>query len=364
LNRTRPWTQAPGLIPIRAQGDGLIPVPGWTDEYEWTGYIPSEELPRVYNPPKGYIVSANNPVVPSTYPHKLALDYDHGYRARRIEDMIVQRRGTISIEDIEAMQGDDLNNSALQMLRYLGPLDFEDDEVIAARDILLNWDGRMDMDSAGAALYAYFWVALVEEIFGDQIPERLWSRDSALAGGSRLLSCVNNLLGEPDNRWWDDVTTLDKTETRDDILTRSFVGAFENGTEEFGPQLHEWRWGDIHTATFQNQTLGKSGIGLVEKIFNRGPVSTAGGFHQVNRSDFSIDEPFEVYHLSAMRQIIDLKDLSKSLMIHTTGQSGHPKHRHYDDFIDPWRFTEYHPTHWKRDDVEKTSDNRLLLKPL
>jgi penicillin amidase len=64
-----------------------------------------------------------------------------------------------------------------------------------------------------------------------------------------------------------------------------------------------------------------------------------------------------------MRQIIDLGNLSDSLMMHTTGQSGHPRNRHYDDFIDPWRFIQYHPTLWDKKDVEKSSKNRLTLKP-
>jgi penicillin amidase len=178
-----------------------------------------------------------------------------------------------------------------------------------------------------------------------------------------MLSCVYNLLQEPSNPWWDDVTTLDKVEVRDDVLASAFEKAYKRGVEALGEELDEWQWGDIHTATFRNQTFGRSGIAMIEKIFNRGPVSTAGGFHQVNRSDFSIDRPFEVYHVASNRQIIDLNDLSDSLMIHTTGQSGHPGHRHYDDFIDTWRYIEYHSVRWTRDEVKEESKDKLVLKP-
>jgi penicillin amidase len=356
--------QAPGLIPLRAKGDGSIPAPGWIDDYEWKGYIPFEELPWVLNPQKGYIVSANNPVVTDKYPYLIAKDFDHGYRARRIVDMIEGKASGFSVEDMRSMQGDNLCLSALEILPYLKDLTFEDKSIESVRDRLLEWNGRMEMDSAEAALYGYFWVALVEKLFHDQIPDHLWNKENALGASSRLLSCVHNLLQEPGNRWWDDVTTLDKKETRDEILIEAFMKGYNTGVEELGEKLDQWQWGDIHTATFRDQTFGQSGIGLIESIFNRGPVATSGGLHQVNRSDFTADKPFEVYHASTMRQVIDFGKLSNSLMIHTTGQSGHPGNRHYDDFIDPWRLIEYHPTRWEKQTVEADSKRKLILEPL
>ncbi len=82
----------PGKVPIRAKGDGDVPVPGWTGEYEWTGYIPFEELPHLYNPPQGYIATANNRVVGDDYPYYLGSDYCTSDRARRIVEMIEARR--------------------------------------------------------------------------------------------------------------------------------------------------------------------------------------------------------------------------------------------------------------------------------
>ena len=82
----------PGRIPIRAQGDGSVPSPGWTGEFEWTGYIPFESLPRAYNPPEGFIATANNAVVGPDYPYLIGTDFDYGYRAKRIVDLITNER--------------------------------------------------------------------------------------------------------------------------------------------------------------------------------------------------------------------------------------------------------------------------------
>ena len=350
--------QAPGLIPIRKRGEGFIPSPGWTDDFEWVGYIPFDELPAVLNPVKGYIVTANNPVVSRTYPYLIAKEFSQGYRARRIVDMIEEDTDGISIDDMKRMQGDDLNRSALEVLPYIRSLSFEDEEVEAAKDFLLRWDGRMDMDSAQAALYGYFWQKLIEKTFKDQLIERTWP-----PGGSRLLSLIYRLLQDPNNPWWNDVTTPDVTETRDDILKSAFEKAYKDAREELGDALEDWRWGDIHVAVFRNMTFGESGIAPIEALFNRGPVAVSGGIYQVNRADWKIDEPFQAESISAMRQIIDLGNFSNSLMMHTTGQSGHLSHRHYDDFIEPWRKIQYHPAFWEKSEVEENAKKRLRLEP-
>ncbi len=100
--------QMPGNIPIRARGDGRAPVPGWTGEYDWTGEIPFDDLPRAYNPPEGYIVTANNAVVDANkYKYFLGLDWDYGYRAKRIEQMILDKANSkLTADDMRAMQAD------------------------------------------------------------------------------------------------------------------------------------------------------------------------------------------------------------------------------------------------------------------
>ncbi len=354
--------QAVGLIPVRPNSDGLLPVPGWTDEYEWSGFVPFEDMPWVKNPSKGYIIAANNATVSLKYPYVIDREADDGYRARRIMDMIELGGSGFNVKDMIAMQGDVLSNSAREILPYLKGISFEDAAVGAARDRLLEWDSRMRMESPEAALYGYFWATLVEEIFKDQIHEDLWNKDKALGTRSSLLSCVRNLLEEPDNGWWDDITTMDRIELPDEILARAFEKGYNKGVEELGKKLDSWEWGKIHTATFRNATFGRSGIGFIERIFNRGPVAVSGGFHQVNRADYSIEDPFEVYHVTSMRAIYDLSDLSNSLMMHTTGQSGHPRDPHYDDFIESWRLIRYHPNRWEKNEVKAALERKLVLK--
>ena len=130
-----------------------------------------------------------------------------------------------------------------------------------------------------------------------------------------------------------------------------------------GTKMEKWRWGDLHQAEFRNATLGESGIGFIEGIFNRGPVDLEGGNEPVYATRWSTDNPFTVRTISATRQIIDMSDLSSGLMMHVPGQSGHPAHRHYDDLIEPWRKVEFHPTLWEKSAVEAGARRRLVLEP-
>jgi len=379
--------QVAGIVPIRAKGFGQVPVPGWTDDYEWIGFIPYDDLPMVYNPEKGYIVTANNFITGPNYHYFLSSDFSYGYRARRIMEMIERHENTISIEDVKAMQGDTFNQDVLEVVPYLKELDLsaevvseylkerepksekeqkkkqeEEKEMLEglepARQSLLEWDGQMEIESPQAALYSFFWFRLVGETFKDQYPDVLMNGDM-----DRLQNALFYLLKDPENPWWDDIRTPDVRETRDDILIRAFKKGYRAGVERLGKEYESWQWGDVHQVEFRNQTLGESGIKPIERIFNRGPVPTSGGTNQLNHAGWDIEEPFKVNHIVSMRQIIDLSDLGASLMIHTPGQSGHPKHRNYDDLIDPWRHIEYHPSLWKRPDLESQKHDRLVLEP-
>jgi len=354
--------QTPGLIPIRRKGDGLVPSPGWTDEYEWTGFIPFQDLPWSFNPAKGYVVSANNPVASVSYRYFIGLDFDEGYRARRIVEMVEGAGKKLSLADMEAMQGDTLNTSAREITPYLAGLALKDKSA-QARDLLMKWDFKMQPESNGAAIYAYFWQSLIEEIFKDKLPGSLWNPDTGLESSSRLMNTVFLMLKNPDDPLWDLRSTPDVRESRDQILKRAFDAAVKMGSKAQGNDIRNWRWGKAHTAVFRNLTLGRSGIGLIEHLFNRGPIPVAGGFQQVFCTDWKPSAPFGVYAVSSMRQIIDLSNLPASVAINATGESGHAGNRHYDDMIDAWSKVRYHATWWDQVALESSRPERLVLSP-
>lgn len=351
--------QTPGNIPIRANGDGTLPVPGWTDEYEWSGYIPFDQLPNAFNPTEGYVVTANNPVVSSDYPYFLSVEWDYGYRAKRIVELIENAPGPIDSAYIQEIQGDNMAPMAEVLTPYLNNLILANDDQEAARQMLLEWDGQATMDSAPAALFETFWKNLLAITFQDDLPKEYWPD-----GGSRWVTVVSNLLDQPDNWWWDSKATS-PVETRDQILMEAFATTVNELTGAGTKDLSKTTWGDLHTLTLTNQTLGVSGIAPIEAIFNRGPFPTSGDSNNINATGWNAaaESPYVVRSLPSMRMIVDLQDLNKSLAIHTTGESGHAYHPHYYDMTDLWRTIQYLPMFWDRDQVEANAEGHLSLLP-
>ena len=352
--------QMPGNVPVRAAGDGTQPVPGWTGEYDWLGYIPFEELPSIFNPESGYIITANNKVVSPNYPYLITTDWDYGYRAARIEQMIMNAGHKISIEDFKQFQGDDTNMNAKNMLDVLNGIELRPELATLRDTYLANWDYR-EGANASAALYEAFWWSLVESTFKDEaIPE-----DQLPKGGSRTYEIMRHLVQQPDSAWWDDKTTPEVIETRDDI----FAAAFEKSTKceecvsKMGTDISNWDWSVLHSATFRNATLGESGIGLIENIFNRGPIPVTGGESIVNATGWDIYDTFEVNWLPSMRMTVDLSDLANSQTVHTTGQSGHAYHPHYFDMAPLWAGLKYYPMYWTSEQVSTAAQNTLVLHP-
>jgi penicillin amidase len=348
--------QSPGLIPIRRRGDGSLPVPGWTGEYEWVDFIPFEELPHAFNPPEGYIVTANHAVVGDEYPYFISMDWDPGYRARRIIEMI-EEDDVISFEDMQRMQGDNISVYALDILPYILQISPDDPAQAQALDMLRVWDGDMHRDSAEAALFEALKMSMVERVFADELGEQLVSKlrwDLGVA--------LNRLLEEDSVEWFDDIRT-EEVESQEEILLIALADSLEYLDDALGSNASKWRWGDLHTATFENQTLGKSGIPPIEWLLNRGPVEIDGTSGTVNNTAFNMNEPFGVVTLPSYRQVVDLQYFENSQSMHTTGQSGNTFHKHYDDMIDPWRNIEYHPMLWTRGQVEAAVESRMILTP-
>ncbi len=349
--------QMPGRIPIRKNGDGRMPVPGWTDEYEWQGYIPFEELPYAFNPDEGFIVTANNPVVGPEYPYLITTDFTYGYRAERIVSLLQNAPGPIDSAYYQKMQMDNYSGNAA----FLAPLVLsaapDTPAFETARQLWTDWDYQQNADSPAAALFEAFWNHLLARTFHDDLPEAYWP-----SGGARWWETVRRLTEQPDSPWWDDRSTPE-VETRDQMFAAALEDAVQELRGALGKDPAQWRWGDLHTATFRNGTLGKSGIGPIEGLFNRGPFPVGGGKAIVNATGWTATDGYEVDWLPSMRMIVDLSNLDASLDIHTTGESGHAFHPNYIDMAPMWAAGEYRPMLWSRPQVESAAVAHLVLTP-
>jgi penicillin amidase len=342
--------QTPGNIPIRSSGDGLLPVPGWTDEYDWQGYIPFDELPTSYNPSQGFIVTANNAIVGSEYPYLISKSWDLGYRANRISELI-QSHEKVSREDIQSIQGDNFHAMGPILIPILSSLTFEDQALEQYVRDLDGWNFQNDVDSREAAIFNAFWRHLLLETFSDEVPDNI-------PNGSYAFLIMEKLVDQPQNLWWDNVDTA-SIETRDEIMRRSLKAAILELDDLLGKNDENWQWGDLHTRTFRSEL----GIGPLGLIFNRGPFPTGGGSSIVNNNSWNEAENYDIVVLPSMRMIVDLSNLDHSFTVHTTGQSGHAFHQNYIDMAELWGKNLLHPMLWTKEQVEAAEGKILTLAP-
>ncbi len=350
--------QMPGRIPIRANGDGLVPVPGWTGEYEWTGWVPYEELPAVLNPEGGYIVTANHSVVDEAYPYFLNLYWADGDRGQRIIDLIeaeLDGDGELSQDDMARIQFDSHSLMADSYIPLLDGLSSDDETVQAALERLRGWDRQLRRDSVPAALFEIFYMHLAQATLLDDVGE-----ENVSSFGGRVL--FHQLAANPEAIWWDDTTT-DTEESQADILLMALEDTVAWFEENVGGDMNEWTWGSIHTATFVSSPLGESGIGAVESLVNRGPFPADGGSSIVNANSWRWSNPAAVSGHVSMRMLVDMSDFDASEWVIPTGQSGHPYHPNYDDQIELWLNGEYLPMVWSEESVMETAVNHLILTP-
>ena len=355
--------QATGELPVRASGDGSWPVPGWTGEHEWTGVVPFEEMPALFNPPADYIATANNPVVRSGGVPFFSVDANYGYRAARIEAMIEASPTGFSVTSAQELQMDGYDGGAPHVIPHLLAVDSQDDSVTAIQAVIEPWTSGPNAflaapDSAGCAAYQAVWAHLLRLTFHDEIPEDYWPD-----GGSRWFTVMGELLERPDDPFWDDIRT-ETVEDRDLILAQAMIDANAELSGLLGDDPESWRWGDLHAASFENLTFGQSGIAPVEWLFNRTAPNRVGGSDDiVNAVGFHPPDGYGVDWIPSMRMVIDLSDLTASTSVNSTGQSGHAFHRNYADMLASWTDGIHHPMRWTRGQVEDGAQGTLTLLP-
>ena len=349
--------QAPGLIPIRTAGDGTLPVPGWTSAYGWSGYLPFDQLPYSYNPPSGFIVTANNAAVDAAYPAMITKDWDLGYRAAQITtrlQTLLDSGMPVTTADMSSIQADNYSAAAATLVPVLQKLAVTPTTADAVA-LFTDWDYNLDADSPAAAYFSIVWRNLLADVFAT-LPD-----GTALTGGDRSIAVVAALLDTPANPWW----TSEELGTvgRDKTLTRVLERASAEGAKLMGPNTARWTWGSIHTLELTNASFGESGIGPIEWLFNRGPYPVAGGSSVVNAVGWDATVGYSVNWVPSMRQVVSLADFDRSTWVNLTGASGHAFHPNYTDQTPLWQ---HHQTRsWLFDltAVKKAATDTLTLSP-
>ncbi len=356
----------PGRVPIRAADhDGLTPVDGSTLRYDWQGYLPYEHMPRLYNPERGYIVAANQRIVPNAYAAELQARFgtdltyftnfnaDYGYRSQRIHERLLERTDH-TVQTFSAMQQDTYNSFAAAIMPVALSLDHGEALSAAALEWLRAWDFDMRAESGQAAWFAAFERELAARLWADELGK------TPITNG-QFMWATTRLLDQPEAAWWDDMTT-DLVEGRDQILRQALAAGYQTVAARLGADFTKWRWDALHQINFISNPLGLSGISLIEDYVNITGVPVGGSAATIHRTSSYDDDPFLVTEISVVRMIIDFADLENSIGVHSTGQSGHPASPHYRSLVERWARFENLPLRFSRAAVEAAAMETLTLR--
>jgi penicillin amidase len=340
---------AVGRIPIRSRGKGRVPVPGWSGEYHWSGYIPFEQLPRQYNPQRGYIVSANEKVVGDDYPYFISDDWAPPERAERIDQLLREATAggrKMAVEELAHMQADTLDLGAarlVQLLKRTAARGQREQEAVGYVD---RWGGDMARDSQGAAIFFVWTRYLRQRLFGDNVaaywnrPQQSEALDEMIAGTSDAQ--LADALTDPHETW---------CQRRNDegagscgyALRRSLEEAVAELTRLEGTAVASWKWGSLHKTWYAH--LPFSQTPAVASLFER-RISNGGSPNTVDAANGVYRESvgYEQTRGPGFRQVIQMgRDGVRHLYMNSTGQSGNALSAHYADMVRPFRDAQSYP---------------------
>jgi penicillin G amidase len=350
--------RANGLIPIRGNGTGLLPADGTTDEYEWIGYIPYDELPTLYNPPEGIIVTANHQIVDDNYPYFITDSWAPPYRAMGIWKEL-EGKDTYILEDMIAPQTSFFNSQA----EILGPVMVNalksaslNDKQAEVLKLFEEWltNPVETAEAIGPTLYNTLYYYMLGNTFADEMGEDLYER---FLHNRASTNAFDRMILSGESGWFNNIETLER-ETRDDIIFLSFIDAIAYLEETLGTEPAEWWWGNLHTFTLKHN-MGS--VDLLARFFNRGPYPVGGSFHTPANMSYLLTDPYQVTHSAPWRYMVDLND-HRAFDVLAGGSSGHLYSNHYNDQTELWLAGEYKEMIFYPDDVRALSE-LLILEP-
>lgn len=356
--------QLVGFVPKRKKGLGMVPVPGWTDDYEWKGYVPFDELPCLFNPSTHFVATANAKLVGEDYKHHITNDWIEGFRTRRIVDLLTAKEKH-SREDFQRMHMDCFSISGRELAPFITALEPQDGRLQQAIRYVRNWDYRLTPDSVGGAIVEAFFYHLYRNVFRHKVGDLLDTYTGVgihmmvpvNAYGFRVVSHLLRVLREARADWFPSGDGQEVTWSS--VIMRSLEEAVGDLQQRLGDDMSQWQWGRLHQITFPHP-LGQ--VKPLRRIFNRGPYPIAGDQNTVHQGAFDPAHPFVAsVSTPSYRQIVDLGDLNRSVAVIPGGQSGQPGNRHFSDLMPLWLRGEYHPLLFDRRAIEAEAEGTLVL---
>lgn len=341
--------QAVGIIPVRKNFSGYVPVPG-DGRFEWAGYLPIKERPHLFNPSKGFFATANQNVTPTNYTQWDAIGYTWAdpFRGNRI-DQVLEPNNKIDLPTMAALQTDYYSIPASRMVPLLSNISFEDDHLQKAKSYLTNWNFILDKNSVAAGIYVAWEKEIATMMSALLVPAEVKSLISL------QISTIIQRLENPTTHFGDNAINK-----RNKLLQEAFTKAINNLEKKLGPSIDQWVYGQ---AKYKHTTMEHPLSSIVSKEIkqqlNLGPLPR-GGNGQTPGSTGSGDNQLSG---ASFRILIDTKDWDKALMINTPGQSGDPSSPYYRNLFETWANDQYFPAYYSKEKIKSVTKEITVLQP-
>jgi penicillin amidase len=330
------WIAA-GLMPRRSWS-GLLPVPG-DGRFEWSGFVPVRELPQAYNPPTGFIATANNNNLPPGYKTPIAYDWSPDYRGARLRE-VLSSRGDFTVSDFQALQHDDLSVLARNLVPMLvAALERSGGDARATR-LLKSWNYRMSRDAVAPLVFEAWAPLLARRVNA----VRLSGRAAEVMGNRADYEELEATLASP--------TGGISEKVRDSLMVAALSDAWNDLNRRFGEDTTKWRWGAVHVAELRHP---------LARSFDLPPVSRGGDGNTVFATGGA---NFRQTSGASYREVIDLGDFDNSFATNVPGQSAQPGSEYYDNLLQLWGNDQYFPLVFSRARVEAETKHTLMLRPI
>jgi len=358
-------------LPIRKHNPLLLGE-GWNPEHRWNEWIPSDKMPQIINPEKGWIANANNAVIAEEYPYYIATFYEPESRFQQIEEMLTSKE-QFKPSDFEEFQENVYSHHAKTITQYilpiLTPLIGEDKDLKIAHTYLSNWLFNYDISSSAASIFDIFFMKFTQNTLGDEITPELFDQLTKLENVP--VRVMHQLIKENENPLFDDKKT-EEIENRDQIIIQSMKETILYLRETLGEETYNWRWENLHKLTLEPLLFNKAAENenapeilklIVRNVLSRGPYGVPGNGMTVNNGQYDWSKPFKMILGPSIRRIVDLSDLSETQSVIPGGQSGIPMSPHYNDQTELWLTGKYKLVLQNMDKVKNQEFEMTLLIP-
>ncbi|MGB6865098.1 MAG: penicillin acylase family protein [Candidatus Aminicenantaceae bacterium] len=340
-------------VPIR-KGKSFFVFPGETDEYDWTGFIPFEELPHVYNPESGYVSSANNRATDETYPYYISQWFLPPHRIERIHEML-EAKEKLSIDDFKSMHSDlhstlvdDILGDIVGELKDMEDLSTPEKEALG---LLMSWQGELTEASSATSIFEKMQYHLIKNLIQDELGDELLGE--ILGNRTLYLNLLVKIFRTKESLWCDDVSRADSEEDFSQVVQKSFRDTVQDLVTNRGEDPEDWEWGKIHKLHLDHP-IGS--VKILDRVFrlNRGPFPVGGSNHTVCPFSYSF-KTFISKSGASHRHIYSLANWDESWTVIPTGVSGVPASPHYCDQTSLYLKNQYHHDYINRNLIERSA---------